>query len=193
MYARAHFSGAYRLVAHLICSQVEPTKRLSAAEALAHPWPHVEEERTSALSASSALPTSTPRLTPLPTPKRLKALQESGALRKAWDRAAEAGWKSGGEGDRARAAAQKRQAEEIELSGLVSGEEVTLMLPEEVTKKIRRGESGQSMSAASVASAEEGETRAGEDGGGEGTRSSVSGSHPASAGGSSGGSGSLNS
>ena len=107
----------------------------------------------------------TPGLTPLPTPRRLKELQGQGGtkrpwgvLKEGWDRAAEAGKAAAAEvvakaaaqgrteGDAAREWAHKRTSEEMLakeelMSGGGGGDEepVTLMLPAEVSKKIRRG------------------------------------------------------
>ena len=86
-------------------------------------------------------------MTPLPTPRRLKQLQESGQLKKAWDRAAEAGpigWAKlevGSEGEAARNEAQKRTAAEVAESDVP-----TVMLPPDVKKRLRStsGDAGQS-------------------------------------------------
>jgi len=133
--------------------QVDPTKRLSAPEALVHPWMLDATPPPLAVSDSAPLVTPGARLTPLSTPRRLKQLQESGQLKKAWDRAAELGplgrakQEVGSEGEAAREAAHKRAIEE-----LAQTEEVPeLTLPPEVSKRLRSGESS-SLDAASTGS-----------------------------------------
>jgi len=127
--------------------QIDPSKRLSAETALLHPW---LSEPADAADGSIAMTLTTPtaRLTPLPTPRRLKALQDSGKLKKAWDRAAEAGplgsarQQMGSEGEAAREEARKRTAEELAQHT----DHVTVFLPAEVTKRLRSEESTRSMS-----------------------------------------------
>jgi serine/threonine protein kinase len=142
--------------------QVDPAKRLTAASALRHPWvvAELEEAPKSAskragrwgagllsAGASSSLPTpstdakqptSALRSTPLPTPRRLKMLQESGQLRSNWDRATKPA--AAHDGDENREGAQKRTAVELENDEKRGADEDVplVMLPEEVTKKIRR-------------------------------------------------------
>lgn len=129
--------------------EFDPTIRLSAVEALAHPWlAFTLPEQTASTSPAdgaeaSPRPPSSARSTPLSTPRRLKQLQDSGTLRKAWDRATEAGplgrTKAARESDVLREIAHKRAAEEIAQS--LENDQVTLMLPPEVTKRLRSGES----------------------------------------------------
>ena len=90
--------------------------------------------------------------TPLMTPGRLKALKASGALKNGWNRAAEkyksAGETSGAvgsEGEQAREMAHKRTADELADNADVP----TLMLPPEVSKRIRKAASDSASSAAS--------------------------------------------
>jgi hypothetical protein len=115
-------------------------------------------------AAARTMPPPTPKtpggraLTPLMTPGRLKALRESGALKNGWARAAEKGKADpatgapaapeiGNEGDTARELAKKRTAEELD-----EGAEIpTLMLPPEVSKRIRKAASDSASSAASSA------------------------------------------
>jgi len=130
--------------------QVDPSKRLSAETALLHPWLRTLEPPIADGLSTVCLSTPTLRLTPLPTPRRLKQLQDSGKLKKAWDRAAEVGplgsakHKPGSEGEAAREAA-KRSAE-----ALAEAADVPLLtLPAEVTKRLRSSESMQSNSSGS--------------------------------------------
>lgn len=123
--------------------QVDPTKRLSAAEALVHPWLLDFAPDASAGSCSAPLVTPGSRSTPLSTPRRLKQLQDSGQLKKAWDRTVEAGplgrtakQEVGSECEAAREAAHKRAAEEIAQLDDVP----ELMMPPEVSKRLRSGE-----------------------------------------------------
>jgi len=83
-------------------------------------------------------------LTPLSTPRRLKQLQDSGQLKKAWDRTVEAGplgrtakQEVGSECEAAREAAHKRTAEEIDAQ---LGDVPELVMPSEVSKRLRSGE-----------------------------------------------------
>ena len=107
--------------------QVDPTKRLSAAEALVHPWLLDFAPDASAGSCSATLVTPGSRSTPLSTPRRLKQLQDSGQLKKAWDRS---------ECEAAREAAHTRAAAEIAQLDDVP----ELMMPPEVSKRLRSGE-----------------------------------------------------
>ena len=159
--------------------QVDPSKRLSAEKALRHPWlrngsapppsakkvsPRGFAAAAAAASGSTAMPPPpTPqsaRLTPLPTPRRLKALQESGLLKKAWDYASEAARKGqpveaaiGAEGDEARAIAKKRTAEVLEEEREKEADVPELMLPPEVSKRIRMASEESNASVSSAGSA----------------------------------------
>ena len=86
------------------------------------------------------------------TPGRLKALRESGALKNGWARAADKGkavddaaGATVNEGDAARDLAKKRTAEELDESAEIP----MLMLPPEVSKRIRMASEESASSAAS--------------------------------------------
>ena len=141
-------------------------QRAAAAQAAANAAAAEESEEAAAAAAAAAraaadrsMPPPTPKtpgrgLTPLMTPGRLKALRESGALKDGWARAAEKAKAGeiavsdqaiGNEGDAAREFAKKRTAEELEDSAEIP----TLMLPPEVSKRIRKAASDSASSAAS--------------------------------------------
>lgn len=115
--------------------QIDPSKRLSAETALLHPW--LSDPASDAADGSIAMTLTTPsaRTTPLPTPTRMKGLLDSGKLKKAWDRATEAGGvgsaRVGSEVEAAREQARKRALKEIDDR---SDPVPTVFLPAEVTK-----------------------------------------------------------
>jgi len=127
--------------------QIDPSKRLSAETALLHPW--LSDPASDAADGSIAMTLTTPsaRTTPLPTPTRMKGLLDSGKLKKAWDRATEAGGvgsaRVGSEVEAAREQARKRALKEIDDR---SDPVPTVFLPAEVTKRLRSEESTRSMS-----------------------------------------------
>ncbi|KAL1524818.1 hypothetical protein AB1Y20_019698 [Prymnesium parvum] len=142
--------------------QVDPTNRLSASAALAHPWLRaLSDEHTRPRHLASAfnllsraithgttplllllLPTH-PHTCPshskyggstssLHTPRRLKELKESGRMKQQWDYAAEVRSTA-----RSRAVGKRRWAEEEDGD---SAEVPELMLPPEVCKRLRSNE-----------------------------------------------------
>jgi len=101
--------------------QVDPTNRLSASAALAHPWLRALSDEHTRPSTSS-----------LHTPRRLKELKESGRMKQQWDYAAEVRSTA-----RSRAVGKRRWAEEEDGD---SAEVPELMLPPEVCKRLRSNE-----------------------------------------------------
>ena len=166
--------------------QLDPTARLSASQAQSHRWlaptaagdggevvgGEVVGGEVDGGGESSAGSRPTPRTTPLATPGRLKELHSSGKLKKAWDTAALPGGRvkaaaaqaEGGagagvsEGEHERERAHKRAIE-----ALLEDErpDIALMLPPDISRKIRRGSGSGGPDACPPAKTEDGKAPSG--------------------------------